>query len=69
MAAPASQTAMPPFRAPFAEDDGVIAGRLLASGRRDPTAKARIDARATGLIEAIRTRKVGLCLLYTSRCV
>lgn len=60
MAAPASQTAMPPFRAPFAEDDGVIAGRLLASGRRDPTAKARIDARATGLIEAIRTRKVGL---------
>ncbi|SKC14864.1 L-proline dehydrogenase /delta-1-pyrroline-5-carboxylate dehydrogenase [Bosea thiooxidans] len=60
MAAPASHTAMPPFRAPFAEDDGAIAGRLLASARRDPAAKARIDARATGLIEAIRTRKVGL---------
>lgn len=56
MAAPA----LPPFRAPFAEDDGAIAGRLLAAGRRDPAAKARIDARATGLIEAIRTRKVGL---------
>jgi len=56
MAAPA----LPPFRAHFAEDDGAIAGRLLAAGRRDPAAKARIDARATGLIEAIRTRKVGL---------
>ncbi len=56
MAAPA----LPPFRAPFAEDDGAIASRLLSAGRRDPAAKARIDARATGLIEAIRTRKVGL---------
>ncbi|WP_089173650.1 bifunctional proline dehydrogenase/L-glutamate gamma-semialdehyde dehydrogenase PutA [Bosea sp. AS-1] len=56
MAAPT----IPPFRAPYAEDDGAIAGRLLAGARRDPAAKARIDARATGLIEAIRTRKVGL---------
>ncbi len=53
-------SALPPFRAPYAEDDGAIAGRLLAGARRDPAAKARIDARATGLIEAIRTRKVGL---------
>jgi len=51
---------LPPFRAPYAEDDGTIAGRLLAGSRRDPAAKARIDARATGLIEAIRTRKAGL---------
>lgn len=56
MAAPT----IPPFRAPYAEDDGAIAGRLLAGARRDPAAKVRIDARATGLIEAIRTRKVGL---------
>ncbi|CAM5762337.1 bifunctional proline dehydrogenase/L-glutamate gamma-semialdehyde dehydrogenase PutA [Bosea minatitlanensis] len=53
-------SALPPFRAPYAEDDGAIAGRLLTGARRDPAAKARIDARATGLIEAIRTRKVGL---------
>ncbi len=51
---------MPAFSAPYAEDDGEIAGRLLAQARREPAAKARIDARATGLIEAIRTRKVGL---------
>ena len=51
---------VPPFRAPYAEDDGAMAGRLLAGARRDPAAKARIDARATGLIEAIRSRKVGL---------
>ena len=50
----------PAFRAPFAEDDGVIATRLLEGARREPAAKARIDARATSLIEAIRSRKVGL---------
>ncbi|KPH79897.1 bifunctional proline dehydrogenase/L-glutamate gamma-semialdehyde dehydrogenase PutA [Bosea vaviloviae] len=53
-------TPLPPFRAPFAQDDGEIAAQLLAGARREPAAKARIDARATGLIEAIRTRKVGL---------
>ncbi|MBA4335242.1 MAG: bifunctional proline dehydrogenase/L-glutamate gamma-semialdehyde dehydrogenase, partial [Methylobacterium sp.] len=51
---------LPPFRAPFAQDDGEIAARLLAGARREPAAKARIDARATGLIDAIRSRKVGL---------
>jgi RHH-type proline utilization regulon transcriptional repressor/proline dehydrogenase/delta 1-pyrroline-5-carboxylate dehydrogenase len=50
---------LPAFRAPYAEDDGAIATRLLAGTRREPAAKARIDARATGLIEAIRNRKVG----------
>ncbi len=53
-------TTVPPFQAPFAEDDGAIAGRLLAAARLEPAAKARIDQRATGLIEAIRNRKVGL---------
>jgi RHH-type proline utilization regulon transcriptional repressor/proline dehydrogenase/delta 1-pyrroline-5-carboxylate dehydrogenase len=64
MAAPAPRRidalSVPAFRAPYAEDDGEIAARLLAGARRDPGAKARIDARATELIEAIRTRKVGL---------
>lgn len=63
MAAPAlrpAESAAPVFHAPYAEDDAAIAGRLLAGGRRDPAAKARIDARATALIEAIRTRRVGL---------
>ncbi|WP_291827508.1 bifunctional proline dehydrogenase/L-glutamate gamma-semialdehyde dehydrogenase PutA [Bosea sp. (in: a-proteobacteria)] len=55
MAAP-----LPPFRVPFAEDDGEIAARLLAGARREPASKARIDARATELIDAIRSRKVGL---------
>lgn len=59
MAAPATPS-LPPFRAPYAEDDATIAGRLLAGARRDPAAKARIDARATGLVEAIRSRKAGL---------
>jgi RHH-type proline utilization regulon transcriptional repressor/proline dehydrogenase/delta 1-pyrroline-5-carboxylate dehydrogenase len=61
MAAPASKPAavVPVFRAPYAEDDGAIAARLLAGTRREPAAKARIDARATDLIDAIRTRKVG----------
>lgn len=49
-----------PFRVPFAEDDGEIAARLLAGARREPASKARIDARATELIDAIRSRKVGL---------
>ena len=63
MAAPAPRpidSTAPVFHAPYAEDDGAIAGRLLAGSRREPAAKARIDARASGLIEAIRTRKVGL---------
>ncbi len=52
--------ALSAFRVPYAEDDGAIAATLLAGARREPAAKARIDARATELIEAIRTRKVGL---------
>ncbi len=63
MAAPAprpvASSAPAAFRAPYAEDDAAIATRLLAGARREPAAKARIDERATGLIEAIRTRKAG----------
>ncbi|WP_439499249.1 bifunctional proline dehydrogenase/L-glutamate gamma-semialdehyde dehydrogenase PutA [Bosea sp. (in: a-proteobacteria)] len=63
MAAPAprpvASSAPAAFRAPYAEDDATIAARLLAGARREPAAKARIDERATGLIDAIRTRKVG----------
>lgn len=58
--APSAASVVPPFRAPFAEDDGVLATRLLSQTQQDPQARARINARATGLIEAIRTRKVGL---------
>ncbi|RDJ20809.1 bifunctional proline dehydrogenase/L-glutamate gamma-semialdehyde dehydrogenase PutA [Bosea caraganae] len=63
MAAPAPRPlarSVPAFRAAYAEDDAAIAGRLLAGARREPAARARIDQRATGLIEAIRNRKVGL---------
>ena len=63
MADPAPNLAaksVPAFSAPYAEDDTTIAARLLPAARRSPEAKARIDARATTLIDAIRTRKVGL---------
>lgn len=56
----AALTPPPAFRAPYAEDDAAIAATLLDGARREPAAKARIDARATGLIEAIRGRKIGL---------
>src|SRR6476661_610399 len=47
---------IPPLRAPYAPPDEGIAGALLASANRSPEAEARIDARATRLVEAIRTR-------------
>ncbi|SEG31917.1 bifunctional proline dehydrogenase/L-glutamate gamma-semialdehyde dehydrogenase PutA [Bosea lathyri] len=63
MAAPAPRridaVPVPAFRVAYAEDDAAVAARLLAEARREPAAKARIDARATDLIDAIRTRKVG----------
>ena len=42
------------FNAPYAEDDRAIARRLLSGTALDSGAEARIDARATRLIEAIR---------------
>src|ERR1019366_996352 len=48
------------FNAPYAPPDEEIASRLLAQAARPPTAEARIDRLATGLIEAIRRRTGGL---------
>ena len=45
---------LPPFTAPYAPDDRVIAERLLASARLDAEQEHEIDRVATRLIEAIR---------------
>src|ERR1700676_4651897 len=44
----------PPFDAPFAPDDCVIAARLLETARLSADQEARIDRAATRLIDAIR---------------
>ena len=49
-----------PFRAPYAPPDEAIAATLLAAVRRPDAAEARIDARATRLVQAIRSRAGGL---------
>jgi RHH-type proline utilization regulon transcriptional repressor/proline dehydrogenase/delta 1-pyrroline-5-carboxylate dehydrogenase len=51
---------LPPLRAPYAPRDEELAARFLAQAARPPAAEARIDARATGLIEAIRARAGGV---------
>ena len=51
---------IPPLRAPYAPPDEAIAAALLASAARPVDAEARIDARATRLVEAIRSRTGGL---------
>jgi len=51
---------VPPFRAPYAPPDEVIAAPLLAGAPRPGEAEARIDARATRLVQAIRARIGGL---------
>ena len=51
---------IPPFQAPFAPPDETLAGALLAAAPRPGEAEARIDARATRLVEAIRARSGGL---------
>ena len=51
---------IPPLRAPYAPPDEAIAAELLASASRGSDAEARIDARATRLVEAIRARTGGL---------
>ncbi len=56
---PAAEPAVrniPSLRAPYAPADEAIAAGLLASAARPPAAEARIDARATRLVEAIRAR-------------
>ncbi|MDB5606480.1 MAG: bifunctional proline dehydrogenase/L-glutamate gamma-semialdehyde dehydrogenase [Bradyrhizobium sp.] len=44
----------PPFNAPYAPDEGVMAARLLETARLSAVQDARIDRVATHLIEAIR---------------
>jgi RHH-type proline utilization regulon transcriptional repressor/proline dehydrogenase/delta 1-pyrroline-5-carboxylate dehydrogenase len=51
---------IPPFRAPYAPLDEAIAAELLASASRGSDVEARIDARATRLVKAIRARTGGL---------
>ncbi|RDV03709.1 bifunctional proline dehydrogenase/L-glutamate gamma-semialdehyde dehydrogenase PutA [Undibacter mobilis] len=55
-----SSPELSPFRAAFAPPDEVIAARFLAAGPRNAAVEARIDAQATRLIEAIRSRVGGL---------
>jgi RHH-type proline utilization regulon transcriptional repressor/proline dehydrogenase/delta 1-pyrroline-5-carboxylate dehydrogenase len=51
---------IPSFRAPYAPADEALAAALLAAAARSPEAEARIDARATRLVQAIRARSGGL---------
>jgi RHH-type proline utilization regulon transcriptional repressor/proline dehydrogenase/delta 1-pyrroline-5-carboxylate dehydrogenase len=51
---------IPPLRAPYAPADEEIARNLLAAANRPSDAEARIDARATRLVKAIRARTGGL---------
>ena len=51
---------VPSFTAPYAPADETMAAGLLASAARASEAEARIDARATRLVEAIRARAGGL---------
>src|SRR6195952_1921012 len=44
----------PPFKAPYAADDCVIAARLLETAKLSAAQDARIDRTATRLIDAIR---------------
>jgi RHH-type proline utilization regulon transcriptional repressor/proline dehydrogenase/delta 1-pyrroline-5-carboxylate dehydrogenase len=51
---------LPAFAAPYAPPDEEIAARLLGRAVRGAAAEARIDARATRLVEAIRAESGGL---------
>jgi RHH-type transcriptional regulator, proline utilization regulon repressor / proline dehydrogenase / delta 1-pyrroline-5-carboxylate dehydrogenase len=51
---------IPPLRAPYAPADEEIARDLLAAAGHPSDAEARIDARATRLVKAIRARTGGL---------
>ena len=52
--------AAPAFAAPYAEDDQLLAERLLARATLAPGREARIDAQARRLVEAIRANRGGL---------
>ena len=49
-----------PFRAPFAPDDAALARVLLERSKLSVATDARIDGRASGLIDAIRSQATGL---------
>jgi RHH-type transcriptional regulator, proline utilization regulon repressor / proline dehydrogenase / delta 1-pyrroline-5-carboxylate dehydrogenase len=51
---------LPAFAAPYAPPDEAIAAGFLAQAAREAAADARIDARATRLVEAIRAETGGL---------
>src|ERR1700742_505524 len=51
---------LPVFAAPYARPDEAIAAGFLAQAARGDDAEARIDARATRLVEAIRAKSGGL---------
>src|SRR5438477_6599877 len=51
---------LPVFSAPYAAPDEELAAALLRAAPREPAAEARIDARATRLVEAIRAKSGGL---------
>ena len=51
---PAHPSPLPPFSAPYAPDDRLIAARLLQIAPSDAAQEGRIDRTATQLIEAIR---------------
>ncbi|MBF9232859.1 bifunctional proline dehydrogenase/L-glutamate gamma-semialdehyde dehydrogenase PutA [Microvirga alba] len=53
-------TATQPFNPPYAEDDKVVAARLLADARLSPERERQVDRRARRLIEAIREKSGGL---------
>ncbi len=57
---PASAQQLPAFTAPYAAPDEQLAAGLLAQAPRAPAAEARIDTRATRLVEAIRAKSGGL---------
>src|SRR5689334_15330534 len=48
------------FRAPYAPPDEALAQALLKAAPRAADAEARVDARATRLVEAIRAKSGGL---------
>src|SRR5690242_14615416 len=52
--------ALPEFRAPYAPQDETLADMLLRETPRAADAEARIDMRATRLVEAIRAKSGGL---------
>src|SRR3982074_3824721 len=51
---PNNPSPFPPFGAPYAPDDRMIAAGLLQAARLDAAQERRIDGTASGLIEAIR---------------